>query len=356
VRLVFDVTPLSVPRTGIGNYLLGMLRGIATVAGGGHELVALAVAERDGLRRIRAALADVPVEMQAFARPAASVWRRAWSTARRPALERFLGRFDALHLTDWWQPPQSAGARATTIHDLVPLRFPEWTTLRTRVGHRLTYRRARELDLVFVNSRYTGADVVDRLGVAAERVRIAHPGVDGRYTSEGERAELGNPYILTVATLEPRKNLETLLAAHALLGGDVRLAIVGAAGWGPRPELDRPRVQRLGYVGDEELARLYRGAAVFAYPSRFEGFGMPIVEAMACGVPVVASSHPSLDEACGAAALRADPNDATALAAALERALAEPGGLVAAGFEQARRFSWERTGRVFLHAFQEACR
>jgi glycosyltransferase involved in cell wall biosynthesis len=260
-----------------------------------------------------------------------------------------------LHFTDWMYPPQRAGLRSTTVHDLVPLRFPDWVTPRTRSMHGRKYRNAaRTCDLIFVNSAFTGEDVVGTLGVPSERVRVAHPGVREVFSPDGDRSDLGAPYVLTVATLEPRKNLRTLVESHRLLGDDLVLAVAGGEGWGEQPLLDDPRIRRLGFVDDTELARLYRGAAVAVYPSRYEGFGMPIVEALACGCPVVASAHRSMDEASGEVALRADPDDPAALAAAIERALAERERLVPLGLEHASRFSWRANGEVFLRAYEEA--
>jgi alpha-1,3-rhamnosyl/mannosyltransferase len=196
--------------------------------------------------------------------------------------------------------------------------------------------------------------VVERLGVDAARVKVARPGLKPEFRAEGERSDLGRPYALTVATLEPRKNLGTLAEAHRLLGGKLLLAAAGGSGWGEQPLLAGPDVVRLGYVSDEELARLYRGAAVAVYPSRFEGFGMPIVEAMACGVPVVASSHPSLDEAAGDAAVRADPDDPAAIAAAIEEAVARRDELAEKGLAHASSFSWRSVGETFLASYEEA--
>ena len=131
--------------------------------------------------------------------------------------------------------------------------------------HGAKYRHAAEhAHLLVCISDYTARDAQELLGVEPERTPVVRPAPADVFRADGERADLGRPYVLTVATLEPRKNLETLLAAHELLGEGPALAVVGAEGWGPQPALDRPGVIRLGYVDDAELARLYRGAAVFA--------------------------------------------------------------------------------------------
>jgi glycosyltransferase involved in cell wall biosynthesis len=357
VRIAFDVSPLSHPPLGIGNYIRGSLGGLAQAADGRHEIVAFAPTSLRGPGRIREALAGIDVDLRLWPLPASHAFRTLWSRVGRPPAERFLGSFDVLHFSDWMYPAQAKGLRATTIHDLVPLHFPDWCTERTIAMHTRKFENtALTCDLVFVNSAFTGADVTRTLGIPPEKIRVARPGLRTAFRPDGERASLERPYALTVATLEPRKNLTTLLEAHARLTDELLLAVVGAEGWGEQPLLDRPGVRKLGFVPDEELARLYRGAEVVVYPSRFEGFGIPIVEAMACGAPVVASAHHSLDEACGDAAVRVDPEDRDAIAQGIHRALADREQLVRTGREHARSFSWHEAGKVFLTAFEAALR
>jgi glycosyltransferase involved in cell wall biosynthesis len=353
VRIVVDVSPLSHPRTGVGNYIRGSLIGLAE--SGGHDVVAFAPASLRGRRVIESALDGVDVERKLPLVPAAHALRTAWSRAGRPPVERVVGDFDVFHFSDWMYPAQRAGVRSTMIHDLVPIHFPEWVHARTRSMHGAKYRHATTAcDVVMVNSRFTGDDVAATLGVPPERIHVAYPGVDSAFEPDGERLDVGRPYALTVATLEPRKNLTTLIDAYRRLDEELSLAVAGAAGWGARPALDVEGVVGLGYTPHDELPRLYRGASVVVYPSLFEGFGMPVVEAMACGVPVVASSHPSLDEACGDAAVRVDPRDPDAIADGIRAALREREQLRARGLEHARSFRWLENGRAHLRAWESA--
>jgi glycosyltransferase involved in cell wall biosynthesis len=331
-----------------------MVAGLAEAAEGRYELVAFGPSGPRGHARIRESLAGLPLDLRLPLLPRAQVWRSGWSKLGWPAVESVVGRLDVFHFSDWMYPSQRRGVRASTVHDLVPLRFPEWVEPSTLRMHGPKYENAaRTCDRVYVNSHFTAGEVRELLGVPDERIVVAYPGIDPRYRPDGERADLGGPYVLAVSTLEPRKNLPALVGAFGLLRQcrpELTLALAGLEGWEDRP-LAAEGVRLLGFVSDDELARLYRGAAAFAYPSRFEGFGIPVVEALACGTPAVVSSHPSLDEASGGVALRADPDDAEAFAEALKAALGSPGGT---GVEHASHFTWRACGESVLAGYESA--
>jgi glycosyltransferase involved in cell wall biosynthesis len=358
MRIVVDVTPLSLARTGIGNYVRGMVAGL-TDAGPEHEIVAFAPTGPNGARNVAIACDGLAIENRITTIPGAYYWRGLWSRLGRPSVERFVGPLDVFHFSDWMYPAQRGGVRTTTMHDLVPLRHRELVHRRTYRLHASKLANAiRTCDVIFANSCFTADDVAERTRFPRAQIRVAYPGIDPRFSRDREPADLGAPYVLTVATLERRKNLGILLEAFELLRRrqpGLLLAVAGTApprGTPTTPALEGDGVRLLGFVPDDELARLYRGAAVFAYPSMFEGFGMPIVEALASDVPVVASSHPSLDEACGGCALRADPGDANALAAAIEQALA--GKAPPGGAQHAAQFTWRACGEAVLRGYESA--
>jgi glycosyltransferase involved in cell wall biosynthesis len=345
------------PLTGIGNYVLGMLRGLLET-GEEHEIVAFSPIGPRGRHRIDRALVGVPVTRRlVVVPPSSNLWRTTWSRLGYPAVETLAGPLDVFHFSDWMYPPQRAGVRATTIHDLFPLHFPDWVHPHTRRMHGRKYRHAaRSCDVVVVPSAFTAADVEETLGEPRERIAVAHPAVDPSFRPEGPRVELGGPYVLAVSTLERRKNLETLVAAMRFVRerrSEVRLAVAGAEGW-QAPILAEDWIDALGFIDAEQLRRLYRGASVFAYPSHFEGFGIPIVEAMASGTPVVVSAHPSLDDASGEAALRADPKSPEAFAEAIDQAFRRSEELVQPGLAHASRFTARAMGEAVLGAYEAA--
>ncbi len=324
----------------MGNYIKGSLRGMIEAAEGEHELVAFGVVSMRVREHVESALSDLDVMRRVVALPpSAHAWRTLWSRVGYPPVERLAGSLNVFHFSDWMYPRQRAGLRSTLIYDLVPLHFPDLVHPRTRRQNLAKYRHAtRTCDVIVVISEYTANDVAEHLKFPRERIVVARPGVDERFTPEGPRHEEDGPYVLMLSPGEPRKNFDRLADAVDLV------------------RTRRPELQLLApdWVDDEALPALYRGAAVFAYPSLFEGFGMPIIEAMACGTPVMASSHSSLDEACGDAARRADPLSAEGMAAAIEGALVERRALVDKGLAHARRFTWRACGETHLHGFETA--
>jgi glycosyltransferase involved in cell wall biosynthesis len=241
---------------------------------------------------------------------------------------------DVLHCTTFRGPVRARVPTVLTVHDLAVLRspaaFPRWHRLYGRAG---LARVLRAADAIVAVSEFTKAETVALADVPAERIRVVPNGVDSVFEKEGPRAE--GEYVLAVATLEPRKNLARAVEAARLAG--VELRVVGARGWGG---VDVP-----GWVGeipDSELAALYRGARCLVYPSLYEGFGLPVLEAMACGAPVVTSRGTAMEEVAGDAAVLVDPQDVSAIAEGIREAQARRDELVALGLSRARVFTWER--------------
>src|SRR6185436_5689012 len=250
--------------------------------------------------------------------------------------------------------PLAARGNVVVIHDSAPFRDPSWYGRAYGAWHRaLLPRIARRSRLVIAPSEHVRAELAELFGLPAERVVAIAPGVDPAFASAGDPASLlrrlglGTPYVLAVGTDSRRKNLGLLDAiAPQLEAGGLDVVVAGSSrSYMPRGSGSGAR--RLGYVTDEDLPELYRGAAAFAMPSLYEGFGLPCVEAMAAGTPVVAADRGALPEACGGAALLADPDDADAFAAALTEAAGPARGrLSEAGLARAAGLTWERSAQL----------
>jgi len=248
-----------------------------------------------------------------------------------------------------------------TVHDLSFERDPGLMRRRDRLVFRTAVpRSARRASRVIVVSERTKRDLVELAGVPAERIRVVPNGVGKPFGPDGPHAN-GKPYALVVGSLEPRKDPLTAVEGFGLLGSDeLRLVFAGpdrgdgaaARAAAARAGLEQ-RVDFKGHVSGDELAALYRGAACLVFPSRDEGFGLPLLEAMASGVPVVATRAGALPEIAGDAAILVEPGDPVALAGGIERALADRERLVAAGFERARQFSWAETAEKTLAVYRE---
>ena len=371
MRIVWDLTPLSRPVTGIGTYIYESFSAAKRIAPQ-HEFVALTFAGRTGGRAVAEYLAGLPpgTAIRHHHVWGAAIWRKLMNSAPIALLERLAGHADAFVGSEWFYPRQGAGVRAAVVHDLVPLRFPEYATFWTRRMHLAKLDDVKRADVVFCNSAATARDVETLLGIDRSRIRVALPGVADVFRNaqaNGAGPAGGRPYVLSIATLERRKNLPVLLEAFAILRqSHADLALVLAGGeWSDRRRVDETArslrlgdsLVRTGYVSRERLASILAGARAFCFPSLFEGFGMPVAEALAAGVPVVASDDPSLDEVCGPAALRIPATEPEAIAAALARAAfdeREREERVFAGRRHVSDLTWEACARAIVSGLEEA--
>jgi len=322
MKVGIDVSPLRQTRAGTARYLDGLL----------PHLTRLVDVERlawGGGGRLTAAVRDA--------------W---WYPV---ALPRQARNVDVLHCPSFRAPLRLRVPLVVTIHDVAVLRDPKafnrWTALYSYVT---VPRVVRAATRVIAVSEFTKRELIDLLDVPEERIRVVPNAVGPPFVAEGPRAE--GEYVLAVGTLEPRKNLPRLAEAARRAGVELRIA--GARGWGD-VQIGGDGVRFLGFVSDDELARLYRGALCVAYASLYEGFGIPVLEALACGAPVVTSEGTAMAEVADGAAVLVDPRDADAIAGGIREAIDRRGELAPLGQARARAFTWQASAEATAAVYRE---
>ncbi|MFN2586711.1 MAG: glycosyltransferase family 4 protein [Actinomycetota bacterium] len=336
---------------------LGMARGVAAA---GAEVVGVAARHR----RLPPDPWAPPFEVRSLPLPRIALYE-SWHRLRVPKVERATGRVDVVHATAFPMPPRSAPV-VLTIHDLAWIDNPAHFTRRGLSFFRRGLDLARkDADLVVVPSETTQRACL-RHGFSEERVRVVPLGVDTVRATDEEvaavksRYGLTRPYVLWTGTVEPRKNLAGLLSAYRELRRDADLVLAGPKGWNEDLEAllgaERSGIHVLGFVPAADLSALYRGAEVFCFPSFVEGFGFPVLEAMAQRTPVVTSAGTSTEEVASEAGILVDPRDPSSIAAGIAELLDDPQRreeLATAGAERAASYTWDRTGRALVEAYEE---
>jgi glycosyltransferase involved in cell wall biosynthesis len=319
MNVAMDVTPLRLTQAGTARYIRNLRQRLDV------QPVAFGVANRASVL-------------------ARELW---WYPFRLSALD---GRTDVLHCTTYYGPLRPRVPTVVTVHDLAVFRhpeaFPRWTRTYAPI---VVPRVLRAAHSVIAVSEFTASELETILRVPREKIRVVQNAVDDTFTPDGPRAD--GDYVLAVGTLEPRKNLARAIEAAARTGVDLR--VVGAPGWGG-VDARGANVTWLGSVDDDELARQYRGALCVVYASVYEGFGLPVLEAMACGAAVVTSAGGATAEVAGDAAVLVDPLDVGAIAGGIETAIASREALRLRGIDRARGFSWDDAARLTQAVYEEA--
>jgi glycosyltransferase involved in cell wall biosynthesis len=404
MKVGLDATPLLGPQTGVGRYVAALAGALAALPGPEPEEVALVPFSWRGTADLPRVVATLEGDWAAAGvapprageggpapragrlrcgrrRAPARLLQAAWTRLPVPPVEWLAGPVDVFHATNYVAPPARRAASVVTVHDLSYLRYPEMVTAASARYLELVPRALRRGAVVCTPTAAVAAEVADTYRLEPERLVVTPLGVGPAWRravapDPGWLAahELPERYLLFVGTREPRKNLATLLAAYrALLAGRVPpaagpgaaeagvppLVLAGPPGWGEALDLaglPPGAVRTPGYLAEEDLASLVAGAAALAFPSWYEGFGLPALEALACGTPVVASDLPALREVLAGQAELVPPGDADALADALLRVLDDPGGEPARAARRARAagFTWDACARASLAAYHRA--
>lgn len=371
MKIAIDISQIVYEGTGVARYTRELVRHLVQIDKSNQYLLFAGtwrkkniledyVRELREMDHVRIKILPIPQTVGTF----------LWNRLHVIPIEQFVGSIDILHSSDWIQPPTRA-KRVTTLHDLVVLKFPE-TSHKRIVSNQLKRLHwvQKECDAIISDSQATADDAAEYLHIPKEKLHVAYPGIDPRYQSATEKEKarvrqtysLWGDYILALGTMEPRKNLKRLLSAYLQVKENHRasskipqLVLIGKQGWGKRMQTGAG-AKTLGYVPDTDLPALYAAAKLFVYPSLYEGFGFPVLEAMAAGCPVITSDRGSLKEVAGEAAILIDPENVEDISAQIQRLIIDTelrSELIKKGKQQAGLFTWEKTAKVVLEVYKK---
>lgn len=371
MRIGIDATALPAQPLGAGRYMLELVRALGSVAPSERFIVFVA---SDRRHLFRPSAQDNVEFVEVAPKP---VWRRLmWEQSALPRLCKS-HQIDLLHCPHYTMPAWKPCPIVVTFHDLTFFLMPRYHLLTKRIGFRWAMRMSsRRADGIIVVSESTRRDALSILGIPPRKIHTVWLGVGPEYRPVRDASELARirrlyelpaSFLLYVGAIEPRKNIPLLVSAFEQLlerGVDHDLVLVGSLGWKYGGILRRiqqsparERIRRLGYVSPADLPVIYSAATALVYPSHYEGFGLPLIEAMACGTPVIGTRISSLPEIMGDAGVLVSPNSKSQLVAAMEKVIADPAfreELAREGLKRAAEFTWTRTARKTLQVYRKA--
>lgn len=383
MKIAIDISPLATPkRTGIENFSFNFCKNLSKVDkeneyflfanSYGHFQSLKEAIEGIGIKESR----NISTQIS---RVPSTILELMWKYIHIPSVEHLVHeKIDVFHIMGAINPPLRTAKLVATIYDLIPIKFPDFFDEKTRRRFNRYFNNViLKADAVIAISNSVKEDILEYFDIPGSKVEVVAPGFDselyrqiqGKSMIDKIKAKYGidKKYILFVGTLEERKNLERLIKAYAILPDylktDYLLMICGKKGWffeeifGAVKELKlEKKVIFTGYVPDEDLSFLMNGAEVFVYPSLYEGFGIPLLEAMACGTPVISSKVSSLPEVVGDAGILINPNNVEELSDAILRVLSNSelrAQLSEKGLRQASKFSWEKTAMKIVEIYNK---
>ncbi len=372
MKIGFDISALSLPRSGVGQYQVNLLKALLSADKENEYLLyGFNFRNRERFKQLRFGAVRFELKISPVPQRLITGW---WLSFPFPSLERVVGECDLYHVSELAIPPVKKAKRVAFVHDLTTFLYPQYHVRSNRFLHNRRFKHLNSVDAILTNSEYTKKDITEHLGINPEKIHVTYLGADSAFRPMPKQEmkhllepfKLNKPYILFVGTLEPRKNIKNLIRAFNRLKLKRKiphqLVLAGQDGWlcdEIYQEINnspaRADILRLGYVSDEDVPKLMNGADCFVYPSYYEGFGLPVLEAMQCGTPVITSNRSSLPEVGGEACFYIEPESIESISEALYKVLSQDSlrkTMRVSGIEQAKLFSWEKCAEVTLSVYK----